>query len=112
MNSKDLEIMKTEIEASSALQVGYYTTIVGDIIKEMGDDFLTEVLASTLGESIVKEAREGRSAEAMNLFVTEAVRQMTYEEFQDIAHNFSAIVKKRMKLLQKRLNRQKSFIKV
>lgn len=88
MNSKDLEIMKTAIEASSALQIGYYTTVVGDTIKEMGDDFLTEVLASTLGESIVKEAREGRSAEAMNLFVTEAVRQMTYEEFQNISHNF------------------------
>ena len=101
MNSKDLEIMKTEIEASSALQVGYYTTIVGDIIKEMGDDFLTEVLASTLGESIVKEAREGRSAEAMNLFVTEAVRQMTYEEFQDIAHNFFSYRQEKNEIIAK-----------
>lgn len=101
MNSKDLEIMKTEIEASSALQVGYYTTVVGDIIKEMGDDFLTEVLASTLGESIVKEAREGRSAEAMNLFVTEAVRQMTYEEFQDIAHNFFSYRQEKNEIIAK-----------
>lgn len=101
MNSKDLEIMKTEIEASSALQIGYYTTVVGDIIKEMGDDFLTEVLASTLGESIVKEAREGRSAEAMNLFVTEAVRQMTYEEFQNIAHNFFSYRQEKNEIIAK-----------
>lgn len=101
MNSKDLEILKTEIEVSSALQVGYYTTVVGDIIKEMGDDFLTEVLASTLGESIVKEAREGRSAEAMNLFVTEAVRQMTYEEFQNIAHNFFSYRQEKNEIIAK-----------
>ncbi|MGI1837312.1 hypothetical protein ACRPK2_08255 [Lactococcus garvieae] len=101
MNQKELEIMKTEIEASSALQVGYYTAVVGDIIKEMGDDFLTDVLASTLGESIVKEAREGRSAEAMNLFVTESVRHMTYEEFQNIAHNFFGYQKEDDKIITK-----------
>ena len=103
MNPKEIQKMKTEIEEASALHVGYYATVVKEMLKIMGESFLTEVLASSLGETIVKEAREGRNAEAINLFVTEAVRQMTYEEFQAIAPHFFSYRKENETLLAQTL---------
>ncbi|WP_285013321.1 hypothetical protein [Lactococcus garvieae] len=87
MNQKEIKAIKKEVQEESAINVGYYTTIVGDIINKLGDYFLTSVL-SELGEEIVEQAKNGQNAEAMNIFVTEAVRQMTYSEFKLIAHNF------------------------
>ena len=87
MNKKQIKAIKKEVQEESAINVGYYTTIVGDIINELGDYVLTSVL-SELGEEIVEQAKNGQNAEAMNIFVTEAVRQMTYSEFKLIAHNF------------------------
>ncbi|MFR1821655.1 MAG: hypothetical protein ACLSXK_10200 [Lactococcus petauri] len=88
MNQKEIKAIKKEVQEESAINIGYYTTIVGDIINELGDYFLTSVLGSELGEEIVEQAKNGQNAEAMNIFVTEAVRQMTYSEFKLIAHNF------------------------
>lgn len=88
MNQKEIKAIKKEVQEESAINVGYYTTIVGDIINELGDYFLTSVLGSELGEEIIEQAKNGQNAEAMNIFVTEAVRQMTYSEFKHIAHNF------------------------
>lgn len=88
MNQKETKAMKKEVQEESAINIGYYTTIVSDIINELGDYFLTSVLGSELGEEIVEQAKNGQNAEAMNIFVTEAVRQMTYSEFKLIAHNF------------------------
>lgn len=87
MNQKEIKAIKKEVQEESAINVGYYTTIVGDIINKLGDYFLTSVL-SELGEEIVEQVKDGQNAEAMNIFVTEAVRQMTYSEFKLIAHNF------------------------
>lgn len=88
MNQKEIKAIKKEVQKESAMNIGYYTSIVGDIITELGDDFLTRILGSELGEEIVEQAKNGQNAEAMNIFVTEAVRQMTYSEFKLIAHNF------------------------
>lgn len=88
MKQKEIKAIKKEVQEESAINVGYYTTIVGDIINELGDYFLTNVIGSELGEEIVEQAKNGQSAEAINIFVTEAVRQMTYSEFKLIAHNF------------------------
>lgn len=87
MNQKEIKAIKKEVQEEAAINVGYYTTIVGDIINKLGDYFLTSVL-SELGEEIVEQVKDGQNAEAMNIFVTEAVRQMTYSEFKLIAHNF------------------------
>ncbi|EKF50420.1 hypothetical protein [Lactococcus garvieae] len=87
MNQKEIKAIKKEVQKESAMNIGYYTTIVGDIINKLGDYFLISVL-SELGENIVEQAKNGQNAEAMNIFVTEAVRQMTYSEFKLIAHNF------------------------
>ncbi|WP_285011249.1 hypothetical protein [Lactococcus garvieae] len=87
MNQKEIKSIKKEVQKESAINVGYYTTIVGEIINELGDYFFTSVI-SELGEEIVEQAKNGQNAEAMNIFVTEAVRQMTYSEFKLIAHNF------------------------
>lgn len=87
MNKKQIKAIKKEVQEETAINVGYYTTIVGDIINELGDYFLTSVL-SELGEEIVEQVKNGQNAEAMNIFVTEAVRQMTYSEFKLMAHNF------------------------
>lgn len=88
MNQKEIKAIKKEVQEESAINIGYYTTIVGDIINELGDYFLTNVIGSELGEEIVEQAKNGQNAEAINIFVTEAVRQMTYSEFKLIAHNF------------------------
>lgn len=88
MNQKEIKAIKKEVQEESAINVGYYTTIVGDIINELGDYFLTNVIGSELGEEILEQAKNGQNAEAINIFVTEAVRQMTYSEFKLIAHNF------------------------
>ena len=100
MNKKEIKTIKKEVEEGTAINVGYYTTIVGDIINELGDYFLTSVL-SELGEEIVEQAKNGQNAEAMNIFVTEAVRQMTYSEFKLIAHNFFSYQQENNEIISK-----------
>lgn len=84
MRQKEFKEIKKERQEMSLVHVGYYTTIVGDIIYELGDDFLD----SNLGNGIVEQVKNVQNVEAMNIFVTEAMKQMTYSEFKLIAHNF------------------------
>lgn len=84
MRQKEFKEIKKERQEMSLVHVGYYTTIVGDIIYELGDDFLD----SNLGNGILEQVKNGQNVEAMNIFVTEAMKQMTYSEFKLIAHNF------------------------
>ena len=44
MNQKEIKAIKKEVQKESAINIGYYTTIVGDINNELGDYFLTSVL--------------------------------------------------------------------
>lgn len=111
MNKKEIKVIKKEVERESAINVGYYTTIVGDIINELGDYFLTSVLASELGEEIVEQAKNGQNAEAMNIFVTEAVRQMTYSEFKLIAHNFFSYRQENDEIISKAIEPTEEFHK-
>ncbi|WP_242359009.1 hypothetical protein [Lactococcus petauri] len=109
MNLRDVKDLKKKIQEEGALYMGYRTTIVGDILNELGDDFLTRVLGSEFGEAIVEEARKGRSVEAINIFVSEAVRQMTYSEFKCIAHNFFSYHKEEKEVLAQTLEATEVF---
>ena len=35
MNQKEIKAIKKEVQEESAINIGYYTTIVGDIIKKI-----------------------------------------------------------------------------
>ncbi|WP_285004903.1 hypothetical protein [Lactococcus garvieae] len=67
MNQKEIKEIKKELQEKLAIEIGYYTTIVDDIINELGDDFLTNILGLNLGDEIVEQAKNGQNVEAMNL---------------------------------------------
>lgn len=108
-DQKEIKAMKKEVQEESAINVGYTTTIVGDIINELGDSFITSVLGSELGEELVQKAKKGQDAEAMNIFVTEAVRQMTYSDFKIIAHNFFSYQRQDDEVLSKFITPTEEF---
>ncbi|MFK4926708.1 hypothetical protein ACI1TM_08590 [Lactococcus garvieae] len=109
MNQKEIKAIKQEVIEKTALYVGYYNSLVADIIKEGGEHFLTSVFGSESGEALLQEAKQGKNAEVINIFVTEAVKQMTYSEFKKVAHNFFSFRQEDEKLLTKAIDPTQEF---
>lgn len=86
MNQKSIKGLKKEIVRESALEVGYYEG-TREAIMIAAPDILEKVMASDVAGYLTKLATNNDIG-FDNLFVSEAVRLMSYSEFKQVAHKF------------------------
>ena len=86
MEEQWIRELKNEIETESAINVGFFTDVVAEIIK-IEPLYLMDVMAD-MGEHLTFRARENDWGMFQNMLVTEAVRHMDFEDFTKIAKYF------------------------
>lgn len=78
--------LKREITEETAINVGYYPKVLGEI----NNDVLLETIKEIAINGWINKDTELH--ELSNMIVTESVRNMGYQEFKDIADNFFSFV--------------------
>ena len=86
MNQKEIKALKKRIVDEGALNVGYFQGAREAILKA-APDILEKVLQTDIIDQLLFLVREERP-EFDTLFVSEAVRLMSYSEFKTVAHYF------------------------
>lgn len=91
MNQEQLHSLRDNILEDTASGVGFRNSVVPAIV-DLYPEIITEILKEDYGEHLLATAQKGDNASVMNIFVTEAVRLMNFEEFQEIAKYFFGYV--------------------
>ena len=86
MEEQWIRELKKEIETESAINVGFSSDVIAEIIK-LEPLYLMDVMAD-MGEHLTFRARENDWGLFQNMLVTEAVRHMDFEDFSKIAKYF------------------------
>lgn len=86
MEEQWIRELKNEIETESAINVGFTTDVIAEIIK-IEPLYLMDVMAD-MGEHLTFRARDNNWGMFQNMLVTEAVRHMDFEDFTKIAKYF------------------------
>lgn len=86
MEEQWIRELKKEIETESAINVGFSSDVIEEIIK-LEPLYLMDVMAD-MGEHLTFRARENDWGLFQNMLVTEAVRHMDFEDFSKIAKYF------------------------
>lgn len=103
MKQKQIKAIKKQIVEESAINVGYYESVIPAIIENIDPDTFYHLMGRSSGEWLLEAAKSNNRAEFQNILVSEAVKTMSYSEFKTIAHYFSATNRLQRKLLQSRL---------
>ena len=80
--------MKKQIVEESALNVGYYESVIPEIIEKIDPDTFFKLMGMDSGEWLLKAAKSKDRAQFQNILVSEAVKHMSYSEFKTIANFF------------------------
>ena len=86
MEEQWIKNLKNEIEEESAINIGFSTDVIAEIIK-LEPQYLMDLMAEA-GEHLTFLAKENNWAMFQNMFVTEAIRQMDFEDFSKVAKYF------------------------
>lgn len=88
MKQKQIKSIKKQIVEESAINVGYYESVIPEIIENIDPDTFYHLMGRTSGEWLLEAAKSNNRAEFQNILVSEAVKTMSYSEFKTIAHYF------------------------
>lgn len=88
MKQKQIKAMKKQIVEESALNVGYYESVIPEIIEKIDPDTFFKLMGMVSGEWLLKAAKSKDRAQFQNILVSEAVKHMSYSEFKTIANFF------------------------
>lgn len=88
MKQKQIKAIKKQIVEESAINVGYYESVIPEIIENIDPDTFYHLMGRSSGEWLLEAAKSNNRAEFQNIFVSEAVKTMSYSEFKTIAHYF------------------------
>ena len=88
MKQKQIKAMKKQIVEESALNVGYYESVIPEIIEKIDPDTFFKLMGMDSGEWLLKAAKSNDRAQFQNILVSEAVKHMSYSEFKTIANFF------------------------
>lgn len=88
MKQKQIKAIKKQIVEESALNVGYYESIIPEIIENIDPDTFYHLMGRTSGEWLLEAAKSNNRAEFQNILVSEAVKYMSYSDFKKVAHYF------------------------
>ena len=80
--------MKKQIVEESALNVGYYESVIPEIIEKIDPDTFFKLMGMDSGEWLLAAAKSKDRAQFQNILVSEAVKHMSYSEFKSIANFF------------------------
>lgn len=86
MDEKNIKELKERILEESAVNVGFSYKVMAEIVK-LEPMYLMDIMAAA-GEHLTFRANQGDFAFFANMFVTEAVAAMDYEDFSKIAKYF------------------------
>lgn len=86
MDEKNIKELKERILEESAVNVGFSYNVMAEIVK-LEPMYLMDIMAAA-GEHLTFRANQGDFAFFANMFVTEAVAAMDYEDFSKIAKYF------------------------
>lgn len=86
MEEQWIKNLKNEIEEESAINVGFSTDVIAEIIK-LEPQYLMDLMAEA-GEHLTIHAKENNWAMFQNMFVTEAIRHMDFDDFTKVAKYF------------------------
>lgn len=88
MKQKQIKAIKKQIVEESAINVGYYESVISEIIENIDPDTFYHLMGRSSGEWLLEAAKSNNRAEFQNILVSEAVKTMSYSEFKTIAHYF------------------------
>lgn len=86
VNQKTYKDLKADISQNTAINVGYYWEVLNEIPGEVLIDTIKEIALNGWINNNTSEQ------ELRNMLVTESVKNMSYQEFKDIAHYFFGFV--------------------
>lgn len=82
MNQKEIKRLKKRIVSESAINVGYYTNVLHSLPSYSIAQAVKNISTRNYVNNDMKEA------EIINILVTEAVREINYQDFKDIKNLF------------------------
>lgn len=90
MNQKQIKALKKRIVEDSAMDVGYYESIIPAILEKIDPDMIFNIMGGNSGSLLLEIAQNysSNAAEFNNIFVSEVIRNITYSEFKEVAHHF------------------------
>ena len=86
VNQKTYKDLKADISQNTAINIGYYWEVLNEIPGEVLIDTIKEIALNGWINNNTSEQ------ELRNMLVTESVKNMSYQEFKDIAHYFFGFV--------------------
>ena len=86
VNQKTYKDLKADISQNTAINVGYYWEVLNEIPGEVLIDTIKEIALNGWINNNTSEQ------ELRNMLVTESVKNMSYQEFKDIAHYFFGFI--------------------
>ena len=86
VNQKTYKDLKADISQNTAINIGYYWEVLNEIPGEGLIDTIKEIALNGWINNNTSEQ------ELRNMLITESVKNMSYQEFKDIAHYFFGFV--------------------
>ena len=86
VNQKTYKDLKADISQNTAINIGYYWEVLNEI---PGEGLIDTIKERALNGWINNNTSE---QELRNMLITESVKNMSYQEFKDIAHYFFGFV--------------------
>lgn len=86
VNQKTYKDLKADISQNTAINIGYYWEVLNEIPGEVLIDTIKEIALNGWINNNTSEQ------ELRNMLITESVKNMSYQEFKDIAHYFFGFV--------------------
>ncbi len=86
VNQKTYKDLKVDISQNTAINIGYYWEVLNEIPGEVLIDTIKEIALNGWINNNTSEQ------ELRNMLITESVKNMSYQEFKDIAHYFFGFV--------------------
>lgn len=86
VNQKTYKDFKADISQNTAINIGYYWEVLNEIPGEVLIDTIKEIALNGWINNNTSEQ------ELRNMLITESVKNMSYQEFKDIAHYFFGFV--------------------
>lgn len=86
VNQRTYKDLKADISQHTAINIGYYWEVLNEIPGEVLIDTIKEIAVNGWINNNTSEQ------ELRNMLITESVKNMSYQEFKDIAHYFFGFV--------------------
>lgn len=86
VNQKTYKDLKADISQNTAINIGYYWEVLNEIPGEVLIDTIKEIAVNGWINNNTSEQ------ELRNMLITESIKNMSYQEFKDIAHYFFGFV--------------------